>query len=351
VPNDALAMPDAALAPVATRLGFLFDDALAETPLRTLQALMQQTLATLTADKRVALDRYEMAITASHHGLVNSHGVRQEERQTAAHWTFFGMARDGDEVSGFDYVSDFAFAAAGLEGKSKVGAEKFAHAIVAQLKPRQAPTYKGPVLLTPRAVEELLVGMALYHAGGRNVMDGKSRWAESIGKPVLSPLVSLVDRPHDARFSGASSFDADGLPTAQRALVDKGVLTLHLHDCESAKRCKTKPNGMAGGPFALTVEPGRTPRATLGDARKELLVVDRFSGNTDPVKGDFSGVAKSSRLLVAGQDAGAVTETMIAGNFFELADAVLAVSAETESVGGSMLAPWILIDNVSVTGG
>jgi predicted Zn-dependent protease len=79
-------------------------------------------------------------------------------------------------------------------------------------------------------------------------------------------------------------------------------------------------------------------------------MVDRFSGNSDPIKGDFSGVAKSSRLFQRGEDRGSVTETMIAGNFFAIADAVLAVSKEVEIVSGGFASPYVLVDGVSVTG-
>jgi PmbA protein len=96
--------------------------------------------------------------------------------------------------------------------------------------------------------------------------------------------------------------------------------------------------------------PGLDDLKTMMNARAEMLVVDRFSGNIDPIKGDFSGVAKSSRYFMNGADKGAVSETMIAGNLFEALREVLAVSSVTEDVSGSMQLPWVLIDHVSVTG-
>ena len=42
---------------------------------------------------------------------------------------------------------------------------------------------------------------------------------------------------------------------------------------------------------------------------------------------------------------------MIAGNFFEMAQAVLAVSQETEMISGGFQSPYVLVDGVSVTGG
>ena len=86
------------------------------------------------------------------------------------------------------------------------------------------------------------------------------------------------------------------------------------------------------------------------NARNELLVVDRFSGNIDPIKGDFSGVAKSSRLYKNGTDQGGVAETMIAGNLFDTLNSILDVSSLVEDISGAMQMPWMLVDGVSVSG-
>jgi PmbA protein len=277
--------------------------------------------------------------------------MRQAERQSMASWSFFGMGRDGAEVTGFDYDGSFSFDRQSLQQKGLADADKFVKKLLGLLKPRQAPSYKGAVLFTPRAVQEILLGMVLYHAGGRQVMDGKSRWDKKVGERVLSDKLTVLDDPHDKRFSGATAFDGDGVPTHKTTIIDKGVLGLHLHDCYSAKRTGTKTTAHSGGPFACQVAAGRDKYEDVVRAHDKLLVVDRFSGNSDPIKGDFSGVAKSSRLLVKGEDQGSVTETMIAGNFFEMAQHVLAVTDKQEMISGSFLSPYILIDGVSVTGG
>jgi PmbA protein len=350
VPDEALTLASQDEAPVANVLPFMFDAALAEVQLDRLQGVMAEILARLVRDKRVALDRFEMSADVSFHGLSNSLGMRQSERQTMASWSFFGMGRDGEEVTGFDYDGSFSFDEATLLAKGMEDASAFVAKILGLLKPRQCPSYKGAVLFSPRAVQEILLGMILYHAGGRQVMDGKSRWDKAIGTKVLSDKLTLLDDPHDPRFSGATAFDGDGVPTRRRTIIDRGTLNLHLHDCYSAKRTGTKTTATAGGPFALQVAAGATPYADVVKSYDNLLLIDRFSGNSDPVVGDFSGVAKSSRLLVKGEDQGAVTETMIAGNFFEMAQKILAVTDKALLIGGGFMAPYILIDGLSVTG-
>lgn len=350
VPDEHLTLATTAVAPKTPSLPFMFDDELAGLDLEEIQGMMAETLARLTRDKRVALDRFEMACDVSWHGMGNSHGVRQTERQSIATWSFFGMARDGEEVTGFDYDGSFSFGKAGLLQKNLDGADQFAKKILAGLKPRKAPSYKGAVLFSPRAVQELIFGMILYHASGRQVMDGRSKWDKSVGKKVVSDMLTLKDLPHDARFAGATAFDGDGVPTKVTTILDKGVLNLHLHDLYSAKKTGTKTSGHAGGPFALELAVGATPLKDILKMHDNLLLVDRFSGNSDPVKGDFSGVAKSSRLYLKGEDVGGVTETMIAGNFFDFADKVLAVSNVAEIVSGSCATPYVLVDGISVTG-
>lgn len=350
VPDEFLTMPDRQLAPAAKALPFMWNDRTSEIGLGELQEFAQAMLSRLTKDKRVALDRLEVSTSSMWHGLYNSLGISQSETQTSVSWSFMGMAVEGDDVSGFDYDGRSVYDWNGALDIALIQCEEFSEKIVKNLRPVKIPSYKGPVLLTPRAVEEILLGTILYHMSGASVMDGKSQWSDKIKAEVISKLISLKDEPHDQRFSGATSFDGDGLPTAARSLIHQGVLMTHLHDCYSAKRCKTNSTASSGGPFALVMAAGQDDLKTMMNARSDLLVVDRFSGNIDPIKGDFSGVAKSSRYFKNGTDHGAVSETMIAGNLFESLKHILALSTTRDEVSGSMLMPWALVDQISVTG-
>ena len=350
VADEYLTMPDGKDAPKAKPLSFMWNDRMSDVGLGDLQEFTQAMLARLTKDKRVALDRLEVSTSCMWHGLYNSLGMEQTETQTSLSWSFMGMAVDGSDVSGFDYDGRSVYSWDTALEIALRQCDEFAEKIVKNLRPVKAPTYKGPVLLTPRAVEEILLGTILYHSAGSSVMDGKSQWGDKIGKQVVSQLIKLSDDPHNSAFSGATSFDGDGIPTTARDIIKDGVLLTHLHDCYTAKRCKSKSTATSGGPFALMCAPGTGDIKTMMNARSDMLVVDRFSGNIDPIKGDFSGVAKSSRYYKNGQDHGGVGETMIAGNLFECLNNILSVSSVTEDVSGAMRMPWMLVDNVSVTG-
>lgn len=350
IEDENLNFPDAKAAPKSNQLEFMYDNDVGNMELEELQESMQEVLSALTENPKIAIDRFEMGIDLSSHGLLNSRGVRQSEVQSMISWSWMGMAVDGDEVTGFDYDYNFSFGKEGFVEKAKQGAHEFTDRLLGFLKPQKAPSYKGPILLTPRAVQSILTNNILYHASGRAVMDGKSRWEKTVGKKVISDKISVHDMPHGAQFMGATSFDSDGMRTTPTQILKDGVLSTHLHDCYSAYKVGATSTGTAGGPFGIQIAAGKQSLEEMLNGRDELLVADRFAGNSDPIKGDFSGVAKSSRLYKKGKDAGPVNETMIAGNFFDLADHVIAVSKETRLVNGSFESPWILVDGVSVTG-
>ena len=226
---------------------------------------------------------------------------------------------------------------------------RFLDTIIGNLHPKKCASYKGLVVLSPRALDELLLESWLYHMGGRQIMDGKSRWGGALGTQVISDKITFKDDVHNPLLEGATSFDADGMPTKPRVLIERGVLLHHMHDCYSAKKLATLPNGMAGAPFCPYIIAGDRPLADLLGARDELLLVDRFSGNSDPLTGDFSGVAKSSRLWRNGKKAIPVVETMIAGNAFDISQNIVGVSCELENVSGGMFAPYLLVDGVTVS--
>ncbi len=123
----------------------------------------------------------------------------------------------------------------------------------------------------------------------------------------------------------------------------------HLWDSYSAKRMGKTSNGFSGGPFALEVSSGTTPFAELSNTEEPILFVSRFSGNIDFLTGDFSGVAKNSTMVHQGQDLHPVSETMIAGNAFELCKNILSYSNDAIVEGGDLVAPYVLVDGVTIS--
>jgi PmbA protein len=349
VPDEALTLAKKTEARPAEQINGIYDAKLAAMELKPIQLIMADVLAKFKARKQLAVERFEINLEVQRHSLFNSMGVVQKEIQTMVQWDYLGMATDDDEVSGMDYDSGFSFRRADLEERLHADVDLFIKKVLLNLKPKKCPRYKGAVILSPRAVEDILLEAVFYHASGHSVMDGKSRWEKSLGKKVVSPLLTITDSPHNLELSGATSYDGDGLPTLEQAIIEKGVLKLHMHDCYSAKRTGNQSNAFSGGPFSLVIKGGSASMKDFISHQKRILYVDRFSGNTDPLTGDFSGVAKTSSLYENGERVGSVAETMIAGNSFELLEKILGLTKKVTNVSGQMLCPEILVDAVSVS--
>jgi PmbA protein len=80
------------------------------------------------------------------------------------------------------------------------------------------------------------------------------------------------------------------------------------------------------------------------------MLISRFSGNVNPVNGDFSGVVKGGRLVKNGMVRHAAKEVMVAGNVFEALRRLNGVSRERKVIYDSIL-PYMRFDGVSFTAG
>lgn len=347
--DSFLIMPDKAEASKPEALNFLYDQKMSDVTPKEIEEIMSHCLGEFLQDKRVAVERFEISIGSSVHTMRNSKGVVQSEIQTGAGWSIMGMARDGDQVSGMDYLGGHSFSWDKVAELAAKDCKDFSETVIGSLNPVHSPSYKGVVVLSPRALRPLIISTILFHASGSAVMDGKSKWSKKIGEQIASKKLSLHDNPHSPLLAGASSYDSDGLPTSAKEIVTEGKLMDHLHSCYTANRTATKSNAQSGGPFGLTLESGDQKLAELLKLQKETLLVNRFSGNVDPLTGDFSGVAKSSHLYKDGVNAGAVKEVMIAGNVFEMMNQIIGFSSESMNVSNSFVAPWVAADGITVS--
>ena len=79
-------------------------------------------------------------------------------------------------------------------------------------------------------------------------------------------------------------------------------------------------------------------------------MINRFSGNVNPVSGDFSGVVKGGHYIRNGNNKCAVKEVMVAGNMFDALFDLIGISKERKVLADSIF-PYMLFDNISFTAG
>ncbi len=308
-------------------------------------------------DSRVMVDSAAFDATIERRAIFNSRGIKAEEHSSLLSYFIMGMARDGEEVSSFNYRFDATRKVSEINVKQT--AIDFARSVVDSLGAEKGESFVGTVILSPSAVLEFMIQPVLWALNANNVQKGMSRWAGMIDKEVVSPMLTVEDNGRIEGGAGSGSFDREGLPHTRSILIEDGILQTYLHNSYTACKDGRHSTGHASGgtrtvpgigPTNLLIKPGQTGKDDLISGVKRGILVTRFSGFPEPVSGDISGAVKGGFLIEDGKLTRPLIETMISGNLFELLAKVSGLSSETERIG-TLVSPHIRIEDVSITGG
>lgn len=197
---------------------------------------------------------------------------------------------------------------------------------VARSGARKPPTGAFPVLYDER-IASGLIGHLLSAINGAAVARGSSWLRDALGQPVLPETLSLIEDPHRPRISGSRPFDAEGLPTARRLIVDKGVLQGWVLDLATARQLGAPSTANAARGLSSPPSPSVSNIAlTPGDKSREaliaamgrgLLVTSMIGASINSTTGDYSRGA-SGFWIEGGQIAYPVNECTVAGNLREM---------------------------------
>lgn len=343
-----------------------WDDALYRLSLQTQKEWTKLMAEEAMKDSRFRLNEGTVSISSGLFLVLNSQGTHKIERETVASWSLMGMGVDGPLITSFDYFTEIARKASTVPERLLESTRVFRDRVLRNLRQGAAHSYKGLVVFSPRAVSEIFLDAISYHLNGRNVVEKTAKWELThLKKQIFDPSLTVRDLPWLVDRVGCSVFDREGTPTSNSTLIDKGKLQSFLMDHYAAQALGAKSTGNAsGGPTSLPsisshtlcVDGGSEPRSDLmarvSACQKDFLVLQRYSGQVDPVTGDFSGVAKGGEWWHGGERAYCANETLVSGNIFEaLGKAIFGVSKETEVLDCGEECPTFVVDGISVTSG
>lgn len=221
---------------------------------------------------------------------------------------------------------------------------------------RKPETGTYPVLFDER-ISSSLIAHLMSAINGVAVSLGGSWLRDAIGEPVLPDGLSLVEDPHRPRISGSRPFDAEGLPTRARRVIDDGVLTGWTLDLATARQLGMQATGNAArgtssppSPTAWNLEltQGASSRAELlRDMGEGLLVTSMIGSTINPTTGDYSRGA-AGFWVENGEIAYPVNECTIAGNLRDMLRRI--VPANDARPYLSRVVPSLLIDGMTLAG-
>ncbi|MFU8778358.1 MAG: TldD/PmbA family protein, partial [Roseovarius sp.] len=172
-----------------------------------------------------------------------------------------------------DYDGDSRVFAADLRAADEIGRSAGARA-VERLGARRPRTGAYPVLFDER-ISGTLIGHLLAAVNGASVARGSSWLRERLGEQVLPDGLSVLEDPHRPRMSGSRPFDAEGLPTAKRAIVQDGVLMGWTLDLANARKLGMQSTANATRGTSSAPSPGTWNIAlTQGTQSREDLICE-----------------------------------------------------------------------------
>jgi PmbA protein len=341
----------------------LRDAALEELDIEVVGRLCGELAArTRELDARARIDSGSVCVAGLCRTIASSTGMEAFERSTDASVVLFGMAVEGERVGSFDHVYEQVRARKDLDEALAATPERFVHKVVSALGAGPGESFRGTLVLTPEAVADFLLPLLTAALSAQAVRTGRSPLAGKRGERIFSPAFGLTDDGTRPGQPGSAEFDREGLPHRRLSLVEGGVVREYLfntREANAAERGEGSTGHASGGARGapgigttnLVVEAGETEEARLLEAVERGILLSRFSGNSDPVSGDFSGVAKGSFLLRRGEPPRSIQETLISGNVYEMLAHVSDVGRERRRIDGNVLAPSLRLEGVSVTTG
>ncbi len=254
-------------------------------------------------------------------------------------------SRDGAMQRGYWYTT--ARHASELDAPADVG-RRAAGRTVAKLGARKLKTRKAPVIFENR-IATGLIGNLVSAVSGPNLYREASFLRDSIGQQIFPGFMTIDEQPHLPRGLGSAPFDAEGMATSRRLLIDRGVLQGYVLDGYSARRLKLAPTGHAGGIHNLLVsDRGLDLDGLLRQMGTGLLVTDLMGFGVNMLTGDYSRGA-SGFWVENGVIAYPVEEITIAGNLREMFANLVAAGSDLER-RGSIQCGSLLLDDMTIAG-
>lgn len=286
--------------------------------------------------------------------MATSNGFNAGYTRTSRDLSCVAISGTGTDMER-DYDYDSRIFGADLRDASEIGQRAAARA-VERAGAKRPKTGAYPVLFDER-IASALIGHLLQATSGAAIARGSSWLRDALGEQVLPKGLSVIEDPHRKRTASSRMFDAEGLATNRRAIVDDGVLTGWTLDLANARKLDMQSTANAARGMSAPPSPSLTNIAlTQGDVSRAdliaqmgtgLLVTSMIGSTINPNTGDYSRGA-SGFWVENGEVTHAVNECTVAGN---LRDMLMRITpANDAQTHLSTVVPSLLVEGLTLAG-
>lgn len=279
--------------------------------------------------------------------FANSNGVDFKESKGIYEFSCVFAARDGEKTSSFNYT-DFS-----LKKLEKDLLDCGTIAILLKQSEEQLNTssiegkFIGDVVITPDCLNSIIMYYLDTYLSDRALISGTSILKDKLNEQVANSNLTLYSNPVSKEISDGYFVTADGFEAENVTIINKGVLNSFLLTNYGAK--KTGLERAKNDARGHIIEAGDKSLDEIIKGIDRGILLTRYSGGNPSSNGDFSGVAKNSYYIEAGEIKYPISETMISGNLYDLFMNIKDISMERIDFGGAIL-PWLCSSGVTISG-
>ncbi len=316
-------------------------DALIEWALTASQAAVD---VASSENQQLVVDESNIELGSGYSIYANSNGFIGEKRGTNVSASVVAIA-EHQGVMEREYWWDAVRDLSRLASPQEVG-QIAAKRTLARAGCRKIKSCKAPVLFDPSVAKGLL-GHMLSAISGSALYQEASFLKDDLGSQLFPEWFDLKEDPFVLSGFASRNFDADGVQTHQRNIIDQGVLTGFLLSVYSARRLGLATTGNAGGAHNLFVA-SNTQDDLIRTMNKGLLVTSLMGQGVNTVTGDYSRGA-SGFWVENGEIQFPVNELTIAGHLKTMFQRLVAVGNDFDRRSKIQTGSW-LIEEMTIAG-
>ena len=277
----------------------------------------------------------------------NSHGFLATRYGSNHYVSCSAIAGTGEHMQRDDWYTS-ARDPRELEDFAAVG-RRAGERAVARLGAKPLSTRVAPVLFVPDLARGFF-GHYLGAIAGGALYRKASFLLDKLGQPVFSPFVRMTQQPFLPRAAASAAYDNEGVATAERTMVEAGVLKGWILSSYSARKLGLETTGNAGGVYNLVVEPSVQQGfdALVREMGEGLVVTELMGQGVNGVTGDYSRGA-AGFWVEGGRLAYPVQEVTIAGNLLEMYRNIKAIGNDVDIRGGIRTGS-VLVEPMTIAG-
>lgn len=291
--------------------------------------------------------------------IFNSYGLDLENHVGRNYAMAYGVVNVDGEVR-----NDFEIKTGSTKEEFEGMARKAVEAALEQIGAKNAETGVYNVVINKSQMASLLSAYSSIFSA-KVAQNGMSLLVGKEGEKIAADCVTITDDPFREGYALQTHFDAEGVATYRKSVVENGVFKTFLHNLSTAKKAGVETTGNASkagysgsvavSPYCFCIEGSELTEEELFEKAGNGIYVTGVKGlhaGINAVTGDYS-IECSGFKIENGKKTTPIKSFTIAGNFFELLKNIDAVANEVKiGLGGftAFGAPSVLVHGISVAG-